>query len=304
MKLKTLLLSALLLLCGMAHADDLARVMLMHQGQTTIFSGDKISEALTQAVDGDTLYLSEGRFPSFTISKKVFVRGAGSSTLVAGNVEIGILDAPELTIPVLEGLVVNGTLILSKPCTNLTVRRCKFYAFTNNANSMPNALIDRCWCNGNFNITEYMTDFTVRNCDIAKLVGTNSMNNRCNFVNCGIYGADASTASGRFVNCVMWNCGAIRSSMLLNTLVYTYNSSVGSGTLAQDCYYDSSDSTLGTDTFSTKGYKGLDGTIVGEYGGSTPYGRLSPEIPREIAGTIAVDNENKKLNVEMEISPN
>lgn len=307
MKLKTLLLSFMLLAVVAAKADNMARIILMHNGQSTMFAGDRINDALTQAVDGDTIYLSEGHFPTFTISKKILVRGAGENTNIANGVNINIMGEPVLTMPVLEGVKINGSLIIQRNCTNLIIRNCVFNTFQNSATSTPNGLVELCHCFGTFNISEHMTDFYVKNTDLNYLKGASLNHNKCNFINCLIYGAAPETTAGRFVNCQIQRWNPIKASMLLKTLVYTYSAKVGDSSIAQDCYYDNyntSGSWFSSNQLITNGYLGLDGSIVGNWGGATPFtGTFRLKIPYEESGTISVDNEKKKINVELEILP-
>ena len=49
-------------------------------------------------------------------------------------------------------------------------------------------------------------------------------------------------------------------------------------------------------------YVVTDGTIVGIYGGETPY-TLEPTVPKVTASNLQLDMENKKLNVNLTVSP-
>ena len=52
------------------------------------------------------------------------------------------------------------------------------------------------------------------------------------------------------------------------------------------------------------GYLGTDGTVVGIYGGDTPYtGNLTPSVPKVTSSDLDLDNANKVLNVKLTVSP-
>ena len=58
------------------------KVFLQHKGNiTAMYGGDEIDKAIEAAVDGDTLFLSKGRFNSnFTINKSISLIGSGADS--------------------------------------------------------------------------------------------------------------------------------------------------------------------------------------------------------------------------------
>jgi hypothetical protein len=67
-------------------------VILQHNGSTTVFSSpNSMAEAYNAAVDGDTIYLPGGVFPSLNISKRLAIYGVGhypDSTAATGITNI------------------------------------------------------------------------------------------------------------------------------------------------------------------------------------------------------------------------
>ena len=57
-----------------------------------------------------------------------------------------------------------------------------------------------------------------------------------------------------------------------------------------------------TSTLQSYSYLGTDGTVVGIYGGETPY-TLEPTVPKVTDSNLQLDMENKKLNVNLTVSP-
>ena len=62
-----------------------------------------------------------------------------------------------------------------------------------------------------------------------------------------------------------------------------------------ECYQD-------TNYLQTNNYLGTDGTVVGIYGGDTPF-TLEPSVPKVTSSDLDLDNENKVLNVTLTVSP-
>ena len=75
------------------YALPTSSVLLQHKGNVVVYPLDSLNAALRDAVDDDTLFLSKGGYPSFTIDKKITVRGAGQETVVAGTITVAIPDS-------------------------------------------------------------------------------------------------------------------------------------------------------------------------------------------------------------------
>ena len=98
---------------------------------------------------------------------------------------------------------------------------------------------------------------------------------------------------------------------MLNCLYNTnsslpYNSYVGNSIL-QSCYGVDNGTNLLTDlskdALLANGYLGNDGTIVGIYGGNTPFvSDMLPAAPKVTDQSISLDLENKKLNVSLKVT--
>ncbi len=82
--------------------------------------------------------------------------------------------------------------------------------------------------------------------------------------------------------------------------------SIGTSSVCPDCYIVSA-SSLDTSTSSLQnnGYLGTDGTVVGIYGGNTPYddNMLETSDPKVTSSDLQLDMEQKKLNVKLTVSP-
>ena len=228
MKAKSLLTACLFMLAVGANAANDGKAILHHDKKpTAIYDADKLSDALNAAVAGDTIYLSAGMYPTFTLDKAITIKGAGTNTKISNGVIIDIPGNPTLTSSLLEAVEVNGAITVRSDMTNFLIKMVKTtdLQFTNQLNT--NALVDRCYLD-KFTITSAMTDFYVRNSYIWNLTSTSLKFNKCNFINCRIQG-DWNKAAGRFINCELRRTGdntSIKCSILSYSLVYSYFNSL------------------------------------------------------------------------------
>ena len=305
MKAKTLLTACLFMLAVGANAANDGKAILHHDKKpTAIYDADKLSDALSAAVAGDTIYLSAGTFPTFTLEKAITIKGAGTNTKISNGVIIDIPGSPTLTSSLLEAVEVNGAINVKSDMTNFLIKMVKTYdlQFANQQNT--NALVDRCYLD-KFTITSTMTDFYVRNSYIWNLTSTSLKFNKCNFINCRIHG-DWNKAAGRFINCELSRIGndylTIKSSILSYSLVYSYFIGVDPSSYLEKVHYDANRDWLSVDDRRNKGYICKDGSVVGVEGGKTPYS-LTPSGPKETSSTVKVSDSGKKLNVSITVSP-
>ena len=304
MKAKTLLTACMFMLGVGTNAANDGKAILHHDKKpTAIYDADKLSEALIAATAGDTIYLSAGMYPTFTLDKAITIKGAGTNTKISNGVTIDIPGNPTLTSSLLEAVEVNGAITVKSDMANFLIKMVKTtdLQFANQLNT--NALVDRCYLD-KFTITSAMTDFYVRNSYIWNLTSTSLKFNKCNFINCRIQG-DWNKAAGRFINCELRRYGdntSIKSSILSYSLVYSSFNSVDHSTYQEKVYFDSYDNWLSDDGRLNKGYICKDGTVVGVHGGKTPYS-LTPSGPKETSSTVKVSDSEKKLNVSINVSP-
>ena len=306
MKAKTLLTACLFMLGVGANAANDGKAILHHDKKpAAIYNADQLSEALIAATAGDTIYLSGGTFPTFTLDKAITIKGAGVNTKISNGVTIDIPGNPTLSSALLEAVEVNGAITVKSDMTNFLIKMVKTtdLSFTDKLNT-PNALVDRCYLN-KFTITSAMTDFYVRNSYIWNLTSTSLKFNKCNFINCRIVG-DWNKAAGRFINCELIRTGndylTIKSSILSYSLVYSSYNGVDPSSYQEKVYFDANRDWFSVDDRLNKGYICKDGSVVGVEGGKTPYS-LTPSGPKETSSTVKVSDSEKKLNVSITVSP-
>lgn len=303
MKAKSLLTACLFMLAVGANAANDGKAILHHDKKpTAIYDADKLSDALSAAVAGDTIYLSAGTFPTFTLEKAITIKGAGTNTKISNGVTIDIAGTPTLSSALLEAVEVNGPVSVKSDMTNFLIKMVKTTELSfDNALNIPNALVDRCYLD-KFTITSTMTDFYVRNTFITNLTSTSLKFNKCNFINCRIQG-DWNNAAGRFINCELTgDHTSIKSSILSYSLVYSRFIGVDASTYQEKVSFDANDGWLSVEDRKNKPYFGNDNTVVGLEGGKTPY-TLTPSGPKETSSTVKVSDSDKKLNVSITVSP-
>ncbi len=307
---KYLLMAVCIIMMSMtASAITINKAMLEHNGEVTLYDGDKIQEAINAASDGDIIYLTLGTFKPFNVTKKITIRGVGETSIIDGDVSISIPGSPKLTSPVLEALAVSGTVTVGAQADDMILRKCKITNFGIGA-QVDGAVLDRCYITNALTLSSYIKGLTAVNTKLFNVQANSGATQNTTFVNCNIYSLYADYFSGTIINSIIqYGNTSIKSTVLLNTLLYN-NVSIGTSSVTQGCYRESrnliNSSTCecyySTSELQSKGYLGTDGTIVGIYGGETPY-TLVPTVPTVTSSDLQLDMEKKELKVKLTVSP-
>lgn len=314
-------MAVVLLVSLTASAISINKAMLQHEDQVTLFDGDKIQDAVDAAVDGDIIYLTLGTFKPFDVTKKIAIRGTGETSVIDGDVNISIPGSAKLTSPVLEALTVSGTVNVGAQVDDMIIRKCKIANFTIGA-QVDGAVLDRCYITNTLTLSSYVKGMTIVNTKLYAVKANTGATQNTTFVNCNFYRIYAPNFSGTIINSIIccsgnnngtsgYNESKISSTVLLNTL-YAPSVSYSTSSVFQNCYNLSSnysdllsvtcDCKYDTSYLQSKDYLGTDGTVVGIYGGETPY-TLEPSVPKVSSSDLQLDMEQKKLNVTLTVSP-
>ena len=327
---KYLLMAVCIIMMSMtASAISINKALLDHNGTVTLYDG--LQEAINASSDGDVIYLTLGTFKGpFTVSKKITIRGTGETSIIDGDVSISIPGAPKLTSPVLESLTVSGTVTVNSEVNDMILRKSKITSITIGAN-VDGAVLDRCYITNTLTLSSYIKGMTVVNTKIFYVKANSGATQNTTFVNCNLFRLYVTNFSGTIINSIInasYNNSStlspILSTVLLNTLIYSYGTyvSIGTSSVAQNCYnqnngvyYQANNSTneglinyytcecsFTTSQLQSNGYLGTDGTVVGIYGGDTPY-TLEPSVPKVTSSSLDLDMEKKELNVKLTVSP-
>lgn len=317
-------------------ADTRQAILLLHNGNGTMFEFTQLQDAVNAAEDGDTLLLSEGSFnTSLTINKKVSIIGVGQKSIIRGNINVAIPDVvisgtlgsettemPVVTATMLDALQIRGNVQITNRLSGFKMRKCWMTGHFDPAANIYNATIDRCFINEVYSRSG-LKSIKIQNCSITKIewdYASDTRNSEINFINCNIGTLEGySNFKALYLNCIIKAPSAmICRSTFINTL-YTnavknnISTSNDLGCVSDQCYVVDFNSTSGEDGFLTfsftkedlesGGYLGADGTVVGMEGGQTPFSLL----PSRIAVTesqLKVDTEKKQLNVTLKVKAN
>lgn len=316
------------------YADTRAAVLLLHNGQGKTFETDQLQAAVNEAVNGDTICLSEGSFSvgdGLTIDKKISIIGAGEISKIIGNVKVAIDDAPTLSSRLLDALRINGDLTIANEVYGVKIRKI-WLGGKLSSSAITKIEIDRCF------IYEYTASPKIKSAtfvgSILNYIRGGSAGNDTNFFNCSISFVVASSNGYiydvTFENCIIYshsNGAEHNRNIYRNTLIKGVSSTSTSEffidpTTLLNCYLVSNltinqelsnngsfptfllDKTAITaESLVTAGYVGTDGTAVGHLGGSAPY-TLTPSGINVIESLLKLDAEKKQLNVTLKVTSN
>lgn len=308
---------AAILTVAIASAQTKPLATLSHNGELTFF--DQVSaldDAIEAAVDGDIIYLSDGKFGAskseLKIGKKISIIGNGYNSHIIPNIDFRF-DTGEkvtLTAPLLDGVRVEELSFYSNGqgavVDQVEIKKSQISKI--NCNHTNNLRLDRCYI-GRF---EGSTNKNIQlyNCKIGTLQGT-----RCEIVeNCNIndiYNLSPSYITNSIINgfsssnvfggiyerCVIGNKEKLSTSSSTLRDCYDLSGNDGTNVLDENLECTIEDMTQ---------YTGIDGTVVGIYGGQWfPYSE-TPSVPTVDAAksSVVYDKENNKLNVTITVAPN
>lgn len=326
---KLSVLLAFMLTASVAMYASPAKCLLHHNGKVTLFDADDINAALTAAVDGDTLYLSEGAFAGFTITKKITVRGSGQMTRIGSNINVEIPNAPTLTSTLLEGFYSNSDVIINAEVNGLQIKQCKFKNIQSGAN-VNNVVFDKCYISGNLYLNQYWLGLSCNNSKIYNITtntywnssylgaGTDLLSSvSIYFVNCNIHDIGHDHGGADYIsviNSIIHNTTSLEESNISFCLSGTCNGRIyynSQTTQVYSIYYDENEGKYifnndlecrhDAAALASKGYLGQDNSIVGCYGGTSPFS-LDLIGPKVTATNIQIDNDTKQLSVTLNVT--
>ncbi len=312
-------------------AGTRAAVLLLHEGNGTTYEVSQLAQAVKEAADGDTLYLSAGLFQltdTLKIEKAVSVIGQGQNTIIGGSIAIALEDNPMLTACMLDAFRILGDINVQKSVRGLKMRKVNISAgnlqFLANVESVE---IDRCYIES-FWSSQYLRSASIinskirnegaettdtRECDIVYqncIIGTKfdwrsigSKNHVATYFNSIICSVVVNGWSGDY--------GYIYNSSFINSLIFSKEQLAGDYHSEQNCYYqknilnwdNENGCALSKEELLQAGYLGTDGTVVGIEGGNTPY-TLTPNSINVNNAKLDVDMEKKVLNVTLKVAAN
>lgn len=322
---KTIFLTIAMLFATISFAQQ-QLATLNHNDSITVYYGiNALSQAHTEAVNGDIITLSSGIFNSPTITKAVTIRGAGAwvdslgnQTALRTDIYIDVTNDSIYHLT-LEGIYTFKTVIV-RSAYNPRFIKCWFDGTVlcdQWSYIMRNAMFSNCrikkWYNSNNNgwraqntqfvnsvieeSNSYSSPDSFINCVLQQSSDQDDMLNRL-FQNCVLYGSkiycptENSTTS---MNCIFIQthngCASLFSGHSGHTL---WNMQGWNTVFKVDGFYELNDSIAVTCI-------GNDGTQVGIYGGILPF---NPSVTNPVIRSINVGQRSTpdgKLPVDIEV---
>jgi len=300
--MKKIVLAALcLMMLGLQQTEaQVSIAVLHHEGNVTVFNSAKIQDAVDQAVQGDTIYLSEGIFSGFQMRKGIAVIGSGQQTVVSSQILIGDTNPVEGVL--ISSMHVMGDIMVNYTATGLSIRHCRFQTFGASAYPLDDADISMSQLNV-LSISSSVQSLTVHTSKVTATEGSTDLGNLY-FMNCNIDHLNDAFAICQ--NCIIntYNYGA---NTHVNCLLYGTEAADAN---TQNSYWNAEWSfdedlncSLDEQQLRNNNYMGTDGTPVGCTGSTAPF-TLVPSTPRVTSHTLSVDNKERKLNVTLTIGAN
>ncbi len=313
---KIILLTALALTSVLAKADLAPTVMLHHNGQAKYYMYYQIQNAVNDAVDGDTIYLSEGTFQPFNVNKRIMVRGAGSTTIIEGNCEIDISGTNKLTMPVLDAMCFNGDVTVKNAYKQFTLRKCKMVNLIwDGTNEFWDTKVEQCWFTNRLNLPNNVKEFNAFNSRIQNLYPHDYTQGSASFEHCNIVNVLDTIQGAIFNSCAVYNCkkftgAASRTNFIgcvFNSCAYFswFNApftSESTGISGYNCTFTNCEYSwpCSETNWNGKVVSALDGTYIGAYGGQHPFTQW-PEVPGVTQYKLSIDAATKTMNVKLTV---
>lgn len=304
-----------------AFALTSSAVLLQHNGNITTYAAEDIAQAMADADDGDEVFLNEGKYPGFTISKAIKIKGAGQLTVITGDITIDNSEDTSIGDIFIGFMNVQGTLKGISSIHKLDLLQCKLSGYYQDSGVVQEVFVDRCdICSSGVSLGSYYQETitidhkttSIQHPRVKKFTAMNS--------NIAINQKSAFTPypSYTIINCYVSLNYASNGLTVINSIIHNYNYNLEDSDItnsmyrygfpesckATGCYQDTPSKSWTKEQLEEAGYYGNDGTVVGPLGGArnTPF-TLVPIIPRVTESTLKVDPQKQELNVTVTVTP-
>ena len=254
--------------------------LLSHQGKQTAYAADNVQAAVDAAVEGDTIHLARGHYKKITLNKKVYLHSLEAHYTL--NVYLELPGNPAIDSSLFMGRSFN---VYAK-CNLQSIYFTNFYGCFEvlQGYRVENVTYDRCYVwdvnFAYFNVGKLQAN----NCQIGRFYNGSSTTTVSEFKHCNFSSGDFSIINASFENCILYN--HTEEAFTVDKCQFTncmydpnkYNFAEGyepSGSLVME-QVNWNDS---KENLETLGLLGNDNTLVGYYGGTTPFD--GSVIPRD-----------------------
>ena len=309
---KILLSMVCLVMVGMQSAKaQVAIAALHHAGKAIVYEGDKVENAIESAVDGDTIYLSEGELTAdIAITKRINFIGSGQGTVIRGNFQIMIPNTTSLDGFTIENMYISQSIQVNSSINGLIVKKVHCNSFYGNQSvEISNSFFEDCWLDKiSLNTFNHVT---IANSKIGMINSGASDAAMVSFMHCNILNSYVPRLASFYNSIVRMDTymesdnGTEYGTYLENCIFIKHNHDYGKPYLKNcwviaDVLDDNVECTLSDEELSNSGYIGTDNTVVGITGGEAPY-TLNLATPKVLQHNIVVDKQTKKLNVTLTV---
>ena len=262
--------------------------LLSHQGKQTAFAADNVQAAVDAAVEGDTIHLTAGHYKDITLNKKVYLQMENWDWAINVYLELPGNAALESSLFMGYGFHVKVR------CNLQSIYLTGFYGnlSTENQYRIESVTFDRCEISEinyeYFNVGKLQAN----NCNIGSLWNGTSTTTESKFLNCNFDTYQYSVSGATFENCMLRNWGdpvTIDNCKFTNCVFNNETDNekflFGGNTELSYCYnMTEADWNTSKEYLEENNYLGTDNTVVGFYGGATPFEGIIPEDTPQIWG--------------------
>ena len=298
MKKKMFMMACLAVLGIQVVKAQIAALALHHSGNVTMYNGSQFSNMMSAAVDGDTIYISSGVLSTdITISKKLTFIGAGTETIINGDISVAIPDSVTMTSRLLQDIKVSGDIAVDKSIAGLQFTRCQFNSIKFNA-YVDASNIDKCVFWNHFYLSDKIKNLNIVTTKIKYYSGTCADPDNAHFINCNM---GAGNGLATYINCIIKpdSYGLPEAATYKNCLFYYYmpDTAINSWNTSKALRLDGDLNATGV---TLTDYLGTDGTVVGVTGTANPF-TLSPSTPRVLTHSLGVNEAGTTLSVTLTV---
>ena len=309
MIMKKILLSMVcLMMMGMQSVQaQVAIAALHHNDSVKIYSASGLQNAINDAVEGDTIYLSEGMFGGFTVTKPIAIIGAGQTTSISSNVTIGKSGNTIEDGLLLSGLNIVQDVTFIGNVSGVRISQCNIAVDCdmNNSSSYSFDNIEILMSKiGGLLLANAVKGLTVVASKISRVNSDGADEGSVTILNCNVNDSNKGYSSGgnnNFVNCIIGTAGpGVYQNCLYKTTYSNYP-------VLYDCYQNSDftldddlNCSLTDDELKAAGYVGVDNTWVGINGGEVQYSLVMPVV-QVTEHSVEVDQTERKLKVSLKL---
>ena len=250
--------------------------LLSHRGKQTAYAADNVQAAVDDAVEGDTIHLSSGRYKEITLNKRVYLQSLDTSS---PSIYLDLPGNPAIESSLFIG---NGFYVYAK-CNLQSIYFTNFRGCFEvlEGYTVGTVIYEKCdiWYVdfAGFNVGKLQAN----NCQIDDFYNGSSTTTLSEFKHCNFISWYFSIINATFEKCTMDNPSGEPFSVdncIFNYCVYDPDMfTFGENTTVSNSYIMTQDEWNDSkENLEAQGFLGTDGTVVGMYGGTTPYDGLIP----------------------------